>query len=122
MQLYGGGTHCVVLDLDLLPARGRAAAAQLFERRTAGHPQRRLRAALPRRRRHRGARSIEDTMQAAGLLLGVRQRSLEAAAGAYLGIALPKALQTSDWSAPQLSAPASMPMPRSTPSSRSGCG
>jgi DNA polymerase-1 len=45
----------------------------------------------------------EDTMQAAGLLLGVRNRRLEHAAEAYLGIAVPKALQTSDWGAPQLS-------------------
>ena len=46
---------------------------------------------------------FEDTMQAAGLLLGVNQRSLDDAAFAYLGIELPKELQISDWSAPQLS-------------------
>jgi DNA polymerase-1 len=46
---------------------------------------------------------FEDTMQAAGLLLGVYRRSLEDAASAYLGIDLPKELQTSDWGATLLS-------------------
>ena len=42
-------------------------------------------------------------MQAAGLLLGVWNRSLAAAAGALLGATPPKDLQTSCWSAPRLS-------------------
>jgi len=40
---------------------------------------------------------FEDTMQAAGLLLGVDRRSLEEAASAYLDIEVSKALQRSDW-------------------------
>jgi DNA polymerase I len=99
VQVYGGGTHCVVLDLDRLPLD---LVAPLFERRTV------IVHNASFELRFLGAAGIavphyEDTMQAAGLLLGVRQRSLEDAAGVYLGIALTKHLQTSDWSAPQLS-------------------
>jgi DNA polymerase-1 len=46
---------------------------------------------------------IQCTMQAAGLLLGVRHRSLAEACGVYLGVNVPKAHQTSDWAAPTLS-------------------
>src|SRR5271166_2646351 len=102
-QLYGGGTHAVVLDLDLLSRLevGKL-LTQLFARHTVvAHN-------VSFELRFLGAAGIavpqyEDTMQAAGLLLGVRQRSLEAAAGAYLGLAVPKSLQVSDWSAPVLS-------------------
>jgi DNA polymerase I-like protein with 3'-5' exonuclease and polymerase domains len=47
---------------------------------------------------------FEDTMQAAGLLLGVQQRGLDDAVSSYLAIELPKGLQRSDWSSPYLSA------------------
>src|SRR5262249_9773330 len=47
--------------------------------------------------------AFEDTMQAAGLLLGVHRRSLEDAANTHLGIEVPKVLQRSDWAAPVLS-------------------
>ena len=101
VQLYGGGAHCVVLDLDILPEIVSQLALLLgnytpifhnasFELRFFGAAG----IAVP---------TFEDTMQAAGLLLGVRQRSLDAAAGSYLGVALTKSLQTSDWSAPRLS-------------------
>jgi DNA polymerase-1 len=43
------------------------------------------------------------TMQAAGLLLGVRRRSLAESCSAFLGVEVPKAHQTSDWSALTLS-------------------
>jgi DNA polymerase I len=50
---------------------------------------------------------IECTMQAAGLVIGVgvggEKRSLASAAAAILNTDPPKALQTSDWSAPRLS-------------------
>src|SRR5512144_2251673 len=46
---------------------------------------------------------IQCTMQAAGLLLGVRRRSLAEACSVYLGTDVPKAHQTSDWGAPTLS-------------------
>jgi DNA polymerase-1 len=46
---------------------------------------------------------FEDTLQAAGLLLGAYRRGLDNAASAYLGIDLPKTLQLSDWGAVELS-------------------
>jgi DNA polymerase-1 len=42
-------------------------------------------------------------MQAAGLMLGIHRRGLDDAAEHYLGIALPKDLQTNDWGASVLS-------------------
>jgi DNA polymerase I-like protein with 3'-5' exonuclease and polymerase domains len=99
VQLYGGGRRCLVLDTRLVPIgvitavlsrRVMVAHNASFELRfllEAG-------LAVPR---------FEDTMQAAGLLLGAHRRSLEEAADAYLGIDLPKGLQRSDWSAPRLS-------------------
>jgi DNA polymerase I-like protein with 3'-5' exonuclease and polymerase domains len=98
VQLYGGGETCVILDtsrlsLDLLlPLIGRRTLVihnAPFELRFFADRG----VALP---------FYECTQQAAGLLLGVRRRSLEAVAGAYLGIDVPKELQTSDWSAPEL--------------------
>jgi DNA polymerase-1 len=46
---------------------------------------------------------FEDTMQAAGLLLGTHRRSFDEAVNAYLGLDLPRGLQRSDFSAPRLS-------------------
>ena len=43
------------------------------------------------------------SMQAAGLLLGVERRGLDDACFSYLGVEVPKNLQTSDWGAPALS-------------------
>lgn len=101
VQVYGGGTHAVVLDLEALSDVGELLTL-LFARYTpifhnASFELRFFAAAgiaVPQ---------YEDSMQAAGLLLGVRQRSLENAAGAYLGVAMTKHLQASDWSAPVLS-------------------
>ena len=50
---------------------------------------------------------LDCTMQAAGLMLGVEfggGRSLANAAKQFLGVEVPKDLQTSDWAAPKLSA------------------
>jgi DNA polymerase I-like protein with 3'-5' exonuclease and polymerase domains len=99
VQLYGGGQRCLVLDTDIVPVE---VLTGVLQRRTvvihnASFELRFLTAAsiqLPQ---------FEDTMQAAGLLLGTHRRSLDDAAVEYLGIALPKGLQRSDWSAPHLS-------------------
>ena len=99
VQLYGGGRRCMILDTDLVSLD---VLVPVLQRRTAiihsaGFDLRHLAAAgiaVPH---------FEDTMQAAGLLLGAYHRSLDESAAAYLGIELPKTLQTSDWSAPQLS-------------------
>jgi DNA polymerase I-like protein with 3'-5' exonuclease and polymerase domains len=99
VQLYGGGRRCLVLDTDLVPLE---IVAPVLRRRTlvfhnAGYELRFFAAAgieVPQ---------FDDTMQAAGLLLGAHRRSLDDAALTYLGIELPKGLQRSDWSAPELS-------------------
>ena len=100
VQLYGGGPSCLVLDTTRVPL---SVLAPVLARRTmvihnAAFELNFLTAAgltIP---------YFEDTMQAAALLLGVRRRSLDDAALAYLGVELPKTLQTSDWGAERLSA------------------
>jgi DNA polymerase I-like protein with 3'-5' exonuclease and polymerase domains len=99
LQLYGGGERCLVLDTSQVPID---AIAEAFRSCTlaihnAGFELRFLAEAGIE------LSCFEDTMQAAGLLLGVHRRSLEDAASAYLGIEVPKALQRSDWGAPLLS-------------------
>jgi DNA polymerase I-like protein with 3'-5' exonuclease and polymerase domains len=99
VQLYGGGRRCLVLDTDKVPLD---TVAPVLQRRTA------IIHNATFELRHLAAAGIavphfEDTMQAAGLLLGVYRRGLDDAASAYLDIELPKGLQRSDWSAPQLS-------------------
>jgi DNA polymerase I-like protein with 3'-5' exonuclease and polymerase domains len=99
LQLYGGGERCLVLDTHLVPID---AVAEAFRSCTpvihnAGFELRFLTEAGFE------LSHFEDTMQAAGLLLGVHRRSLEEAASAYLGIEVPKVLQRSDWAAPVLS-------------------
>jgi DNA polymerase-1 len=98
VQLYGGGTTCVVIDTDRVPLeviqpvlcrRTVIAHNVAFELAHLGHAG----IELP---------FIECTMQASGLLLGVRRRGLDDATGAYLGVTLPKELQLSDWGAPVL--------------------
>jgi DNA polymerase-1 len=99
VQLYGGGRRCLVLDTDRVPLE---VLAPVLRRRTLVFHnatfELRFFAAAGLEVRH-----FEDTMQATGLLLGVRRRSLDDAALTYLGIELPKGLQRSDWSAPELS-------------------
>jgi DNA polymerase I-like protein with 3'-5' exonuclease and polymerase domains len=99
LQLYGGGERCLVLDTSQVSID---AVAEAFRSCTlvihnAGFELRFLMEAGIELSR------FEDTMQAAGLLLGVHRRSLEDTASAYLGIEVPKALQRSDWGAPVLS-------------------
>jgi DNA polymerase-1 len=98
-QLYGGGSTCLVLDTRLVPLTVLAPVLErrkcvihhaAFELRFLHH----ARVRLPR---------FECSMQAAALMLGVRCRSLDDTAQHYLGIALPKELQLSDWSAEKLS-------------------
>jgi DNA polymerase-1 len=98
VQLYGGGEVCAVIDTDLVPLevvqpvllrRTVIAHNVAFELAQLGHAG----ITLP---------YIECTMQAVGLLLGVRHRGLNDATGAYLGTVLPKELQLSDWGAPVL--------------------
>jgi DNA polymerase I-like protein with 3'-5' exonuclease and polymerase domains len=99
VQLYGGGRRCLVMDTRILPIN---LLAPVMARRTmvihnAAFELNFLTAAgltIP---------CFEDTQQAAALLLGVRRRSLEDAASAYLGVELSKTLQTSDWGAEVLS-------------------
>jgi DNA polymerase I-like protein with 3'-5' exonuclease and polymerase domains len=98
-QLYGGGRRCLVLDTDLVPLE---VLAPTLSRRTAivhnATFELRFLAAAGIQ-----LQQFEDTVQAAGLLLGVHRRGLDDAAAAYLDVALPKGLQRSDWSAPYLS-------------------
>jgi DNA polymerase I-like protein with 3'-5' exonuclease and polymerase domains len=99
LQLYGGGERCLVLDASQVPIE---AVAEAFRSCTllihnGGFDLRFLAEAGIE------PSCFEDTMQAAGLLLGVHRRSLEDAASAYLGIEVPKELQRSDWAAPVLS-------------------
>jgi ribonuclease D len=100
VQLYGGGRRVVVLDTDLVPLD---LVAPVLQRRTA------IIHNAVFELRHLIAHGIgvphfEDTLQAAGLLLGVYRRGLDDAALAYLDVELPKGLQRSDWSSPYLSA------------------
>jgi DNA polymerase-1 len=100
VQLYGGGDACLVVDTDVLPLDAFLQAQCRRHTMVIHNASFEL--------RHLGEAGIEvpyfeDTMQGVGLLLGVRRRSLAAVAEAYLGIPLSKALQNSDWSAPQLS-------------------
>lgn len=99
LQLYGGGERCLVLDTSQVPID---AVAEAFRSCTlvihnAGFELRFLTEVGIELAR------FEDTIQAAGLLLGVHRRSLEDVASAYLGVEVPKALQRSDWGAPVLS-------------------
>jgi 3'-5' exonuclease len=92
VQLYGGGKRCLVLDTRLMPIEVIAGlfAGRVMVVHNAAFELRFLMDAgleMPR---------FEDTIQATGLLLGASRRSLDDAADAYLGVALPKGLQTSD--------------------------
>jgi DNA polymerase-1 len=98
-QLYGGGEVCLVLDTKLVPLQ--ALAPVLGRRKMVIHN-----AAFELAFLNHAAiavDSFECTMQAAGLMLGTRRRSLDDAALHYLHIELPKDLQLSDWGATVLS-------------------
>jgi DNA polymerase I-like protein with 3'-5' exonuclease and polymerase domains len=99
VQLYGGGQRCLVLDTDVVPL---GVLAPVLTKHTLilhnASFELRFFAEAGIEVAH-----FEDTMQAAGLLLGVQRRSLEEGVRAYLGIDLPKGHQTSDWGASILS-------------------
>jgi DNA polymerase I len=97
VQLYGGGARVAVLDMrsvswDVL--------APIWQRPLVAHNAAFELAFLAKRGIYPKA---QCTMQTAGLLLGVKRRSLAEACSVYLGIDVPKAHQTSDWAAPTLS-------------------
>jgi DNA polymerase-1 len=99
-QLYGGGKRCLVLDTNLVPLM--ALAPVLTGNTPIIHN-------LAFEWRFLAAAGIElvhceDTLQGCSLTLGAYRRGLDDAALTYLGIELPKDLQTSDWGAPVLSA------------------
>jgi ribonuclease D len=99
VQLYGGGTVCMVLDMQLVPLR--VLVPVLGRRKLVIHN-----AAFELGFFHHAGIAVpafECTLQAAGLMLGVHRRSLDDAARHYLGIQVPKDLQTSDWGADVLS-------------------
>ena len=96
VQLYGGA-RAAVLDMQLVAW---AVLAPLWEQSLVAHNAAFELAFLAKRAiRPR----MDCSMQAAGLLLGVEQRRLDDACFSYLGVEVPKDLQTSDWGAPALS-------------------
>lgn len=98
VQIYGGGDSCAVLDMCSISW---STLAPLWSRQLLAHNSQFELAFL----RAQGVypEHVECTMQGAGLLLGVRRRSLAKAAEAYLDWLMPKDLQISDWGAPTLS-------------------
>jgi DNA polymerase-1 len=99
VQLHAGGQRCLVLDTNLVPLGTVKEFLQCHTEVIHNASFEHL---------HFAAAGIEIphyecTMQAAGLLLGTRRRSLAEAVSTYLGLDIPKDLQTSDWSAPYLS-------------------
>jgi DNA polymerase-1 len=99
IQLYGGGKRCLVLDTRLVPL---ALLTDVLTRNLLVIHNAKFELAFF----HAAGITLpyyECTMQAAGLLQGVRRRGLDDAASAYLGVSLGKELQTSDWSANVLS-------------------
>jgi 3'-5' exonuclease len=97
VQLYGGGSRVAVLDMQVVSW---GVLAPLWNRPLVAHNAAFELGFLARRGIHPRA---QCSMQAAGLLLGVRRRSLAEACAAYLGVTVPKAHQTSDWAALTLS-------------------
>jgi DNA polymerase I-like protein with 3'-5' exonuclease and polymerase domains len=99
MQVFGGGQVCAVIDTRLVPLT--ALAPVLSRRKMVIHNAAFELAFLM----HAGIamEQFEDTMQAAGLMLGTHRRGLDDAAMHYLHIELPKDLQLSDWGATVLS-------------------
>jgi DNA polymerase-1 len=102
LQLYAGGKRCLVFDTDLLPISllDPLLTGCTLITHNAGFDFRFLQLAGYDVERVR----FEDTMQAAGLLLGAGNRSLDNVLHEMLGIELPKSLQRSEWHAPRLSA------------------
>jgi DNA polymerase-1 len=106
VQLYGGGTKCFVfrgaalvylINSPWLREQHLVAHNAAFEIAFLQHHSTALAGVTV-------AHPIECTMQAVGLLRGTWDRSLAGASEDLLGAEPPKALQTSCWSAPNLSA------------------
>ena len=97
-QLYGGGTHAAVIDLD---RTGLGVLKRLEDMRVVAHN-----AAFELSFLEKAGvtpREIHCTFQTTRLLTGVNKPNLKFAAQEFLGIILDKDLQTSDWNAPHLS-------------------
>jgi len=98
LQIYGGGSICAVLDMQAVSWN---ILAPIWARQLVSHNSQfelgffRAQSIYPAH--------VECTMQAVGLMLGVRRRGLASAVEAYLGWQMPKTLQTSDWGAASLS-------------------
>jgi DNA polymerase I-like protein with 3'-5' exonuclease and polymerase domains len=104
VQLYGGGDRCFVfrgLALDFL-INGTWLREQHLVAHNAGFEISFLRRHSTPPQSIKAMHPVDCTMQAAGLLLGVYNRSLATASAAMFGIQPPKALQTSCWSASRL--------------------
>jgi DNA polymerase I len=98
LQIYGGGATCAVLDMQRVPWE---TLEPLWNSQLVIHNSAfelgffRALNIFPK--------SVECTMQAAGLMLGVHRRALAKAVREYLGWQMPKGLQTSDWGSSELS-------------------
>jgi DNA polymerase-1 len=98
LQLYGGGTHAAVIDID---RTGPGVLRRLEDMRVVAHNAVFELSFLEKV----GVtpREMHCTAQTTRLLTGRNKPSLEYAAQEFLGIKVAKTLQTSDWNAPHLS-------------------
>jgi DNA polymerase I len=98
LQLYGGGTHVAVIDID---RAGPGILRRLEGMRVVAHNAAFELSFLEKV----GVTPLEThcTWQTCRLMTGTRRPSLEFAAKEFLGVELDKTLQTSDWNAPHLS-------------------
>ena len=98
LQLYGGGTHVAVIDID---RAGPGVLRRLEDMRVVAHNAAFELSFLEKA----GVTPLEThcTLQTCRLLTGTRRPSLEFAAKEFLSVELDKTLQTSDWNAPHLS-------------------
>ena len=98
LQLYGGGTHVAVIDID---RTGPCVLQRLNDMRVVAHN-----AVFELSFLEKAGvtpREMHCTAQTTRLLAGRNKPSLEYAAQEFLGIKIDKTLQTSDWNAPHLS-------------------
>src|SRR5580704_12806166 len=98
LQLYGGGTHVAVIDID---RTGTGVLRRLEGMCVVAHNAAFELAFLEKA----GVTPLEThcTLQACRLLTGKSRPSLEFAAKEFLGVEIDKTLQTSNWGAPHLS-------------------
>ena len=98
LQLYGGGTHAAVIDLD---RTGLGILKRLEDMCVVAHNATFELSVLEKA--GVAPREIHCTQQTSRLLTGKNWPKLEFAAQEFLGIKIDKTLQTSDWNAPYLS-------------------